>query len=88
MGLATWRGRLGDPHPHMIWCGFNVSLHISCCGKSKTKNLLPYYFQLNAYTLTKHILSEYEVALFLQLFKNKEAPIPVHLCIKSLYNHH
>lgn len=46
------------------------------------------YFQLNAHTLTKHILSEYEVALFLQFFKNKEAPIPVHLCIKSLYNHH
>lgn len=44
--------------------------------KVKQKIYFLTYFQLNAYTLTKHILSEYEVALFLQLFKNKEAPYP------------
>lgn len=66
-GTGCWRGRLGDPHPHMTWCGFNVSLHISCCGKKRKIYFLS-YFQLNAHTLTKHILSEYEVALFLQFF--------------------
>lgn len=39
------------------------------------KNLLP-YFQLNAHTLTKHILSEYEVALFLQFLKIKRHQYP------------
>lgn len=44
-GEDDWGG--GDPHPHMIWCGFNVSLHISCYGKSTTKNLLPNFLIFN-----------------------------------------
>lgn len=56
-GTGYWRGRLGDPHPHMTWCGFNVSLHISCCGKSKTKNLLPFLFSIKcSHTHKTHTL--------------------------------
>lgn len=69
----------------MIWCGLNVSLHISCCGKGKTKNLLNNFLIFNQMlTHSQNTHYEYEVALFLQIFKNNEAPIPVHLCIKSL----
>lgn len=38
--------------------------------------------QMLTYSQNTHSMNE--VALFLQIFKNKEAPIPVHLCIKSL----
>lgn len=45
-GTGYWREQLGDPHPYRTWCGINVSLHISCCGKSKTKNLFPFLFSI------------------------------------------
>ena len=88
MGLAIGENNWGIPIPTGLGVGLMSPYTLAAVEKVKQKIYFHSYFQLNVHTITKHILSEYEVALFLQFFKNKEAPIPVHLCIKSLYNHH
>ena len=86
MGLAIGENNWGIPIPTGLGVGLMSPYTLAAVEKVKQKIYFHSYFQLNVHTITKHILSEYEVALFLQFFKNKEAPIPIHLCIKSLYN--
>lgn len=79
----------GDSHPLMIWCGFNVSLHISCCGKSKTKILLNNFLifnQMLTYSQNTHSMNM-RWLFFFKLLKIKRHQYPFIYVLKVSYNH-
>lgn len=91
---SLWDGRpreedWGDSHPLMIWCGFNVSLHISCCGKSKTKILLNNFLifnQMLTYSQNTHSMNM-RWLFFFKLLKIKRHQYPFIYVLKVSYNH-